>query len=75
VGLKGKRYSWAFSAGSKEHWARKVLGVLLIAVSIYLLLDGGSWQGRGLEYLWYAATLLWIFGWLFHKLERWLHPG
>ena len=47
----------------------------MIAVSICLLLDGGSWRGEGLEYLWYVATLLWIFGWLFHKLERWLHPG
>ena len=75
MGLKDKRYSWAFSASSKEHWARKALGALLIAVSIFLLLDGDSWQGRGLEYLWHATTLLWIFGWLFHKLERWLYPG
>jgi len=74
--LRKKRYEWAYSASRREHWIRKALGVLLIAVSIYLLLrgGGGSWRAKGLEYLWFAATLLWILGWLFHLLEKWLYP-
>jgi len=70
------RYRNAFKFGKLEHILSKILGALLMGVSVYLLFsEGGGPRLEGLKYLWFSATLLWIFGWLFHKLERWLHPG
>jgi len=73
--LRKKRHEWSFSAGRWEHRFSLILGILLIIISVIIVFRPSFVVRKGLEYLWLAATLLWILYYGSHRLEKWLYPG
>lgn len=68
------RYSTAFSMGRKEHFFSEMLGMILIAVSVFSYFFPDYLNQVYYRWLWFLATSIWCLYYLFHRLEKLFFP-